>query len=285
MTLSTDHDLLLAALRFQGGPQTPTLWPGQLPQAAPVPLPELAGLLGSIEEVTDPGDYSATLYFLPVPGHQSDELIRRINAGLEGAGWRVPQSRLPFRPSGFQASGAPHFPDQPQSSEPDPAPAHRLIHGGAGLGAFWDSREEAGQTFLQLALRAGLYHHLTWDEGKSPLPTLPPLTAPDGWTLENIGGSGNGHERASHASSMALLRGTGTLNDLYGHFAEQLDNFGWDEQGAAATEALAISQWQTPDGGLGLLTLAERGPGLWQAELTVTRLKDGDEPEHSWFSF
>ena len=286
MTAPTEHDLLLAALRFQGGAHAPTFLPGQPPQAAPAPLPELAGLLGAVEGA-DPSDYSAALYFLPVPQGQQDELLRRVNAALEGAGWRIPQRKWPrFQPSGFQATDAPPFPDLTQTAPGEPDPAQRLVHDGAGLGAVWDSREEAGETFLQLTLRADLYRHLTWEEGESPLPPLPPLNAPDGWTLEPIGGGSNGSGRAAHGSSLALLRGAGTLNDLYAHFAGQLDNCGWDEQGAVSTAdaALTISRWQTPEGDLGLLTLTERGPGLWQAGLEVTRLGH-HEPGRSWFSF
>ncbi|MFC6591406.1 hypothetical protein ACFP81_04855 [Deinococcus lacus] len=257
------------------------------PQHAPAPLPPLTGLLGSIE-TADARDYSAQLYLQPLPIDAADDFIHRTNAALLAAGWRVPQMRWPTsQPSGFVASDRPDFPARPTDltlAQPE-QPAQRLIHDGAGLGATWDSRAEGAQTHLCFNIQAGLYRHLVWEEEDSPLPTLPALSAPAGWTLEVIGGGGNGGGRASHASSLALLRGTGSAQELYAHFGGQLEGQGWTEQSAAGNDTLTASVWHTPDGDLALLTLSGRGPGLWQASLGLTRLLGEAAEGRSWFSF
>ncbi|WP_291425941.1 hypothetical protein [Deinococcus sp.] len=286
MTPPTERDLLLAALRFQGDLDSPVLRPGQGLQAAPAPLPEVAGLLGSIETSAEGAWYVGSLYFLPVPVAESDNVIRQANAALRALGWRdAEMTPHAFRPSGFQASNRPDFPEH-EATAPDPC-CMVLLNDAGKVAACWDTRhDEQGRVDLCLNLQPHAYGH--WARQHiSPLPTLPPLKAPDGWTLEVIGGGGNGHARASTASSLALLRGVGTQNDLYARLAEPLDNLGWTEQSVASSEALTISRWLTPEDDVALLTLMRREPGLWQAGLEVTRLHGASEDGsgESWFSF
>lgn len=281
MAPAPELKLLIAALRFEGGLSTPALLPGLLPQGAPVPLPGLRKLLGSIE-TKDPGDYRAHLYFQALPSEQGDDFVRQVNAALRGAGWCEPDwGALSFSPSGFQASDFPPFPDPPLSP---PDPPMTLLHDAAKLAAAWDLRPEGQLTHLRLTLSEAAYSH--WSRrGLYALPVLPRLSAPPGWTLHplNSGASGNG--QATTASTSALLRGTGPGAQAHAYFTSTLSQAGWQQQSDWAADGVVGSAWQGPEAQTGLLTLVRQEPELWQASLTSTQFSRGEGGEGSWFSF
>lgn len=294
MATVTELDVLRGVVRFSRHPEAELgLWPEGLPHRAPCPFPSaLPQVLGTLEQVPpSPSDYTAEVLFLPLVSPEQDRFIRGVNASLVALGWRRPESLWPHhRPGGFLSFPQPEWPI-PQELPSPPDPPMTLLHDASKMVASWDVRFAGGEQqdlYLSLTLQAGhVYDHYTRQNSASRMPELPALAPPAGWSVEVLGGGGSGNQRGSNSASLALLRGKGQAEALHDYYADQLLAAGWQERSRTDKPELWSSLWQTPEGDLGLLSLAQREEKLWQAHLNVSRLNGAGQQEAgtSWFSF
>ncbi|WP_034355643.1 hypothetical protein [Deinococcus phoenicis] len=294
MATVTELDVLRGVVRFSRHPEAELgLWPGSLPHRALCPFPSaLPQVLGTLEQVPpSPSEYTAEILFLPLASPEQDRFIREVNASLLELGWRRPESLWPpHHTGGFLSLLQAEWP-APEELPSPPDPPMTLLHDASKMVASWDVRfagSEQPELYLSLTLQAGhAYDHSTRQNRAARMPELPALVPPAGWSVEVLGGGGSGNQRGSNSASLALLRGEGQTGMLHDQYADQLPSAGWQERGRTGVPELWTSLWRTPEGDLGLLSLAQREEKLWQAHLNLSRLNGAGQQEAgaSWFSF
>lgn len=216
---------------YPGAPATQiTITVGYLPAALPVALslPPTLTVLGAIA-VT--GDYTSTELLLTAP-QDGETTVKTLHQELEAQGFTLPDDTMGAPTRGFQ-SNEPLFTVLCDS-------AHNIT---ANLSV---SEGQAGVSNIRLSLSLeqpyGPCSPPSGPEQSQP-EILPILKAPANATIRSQGSGYGGDE----ADVNAEIEFNEELSVLVDHYAAQLEENGWQQLDASATEDIAWSAWTTTD--------------------------------------
>ena len=217
---------------YPGAPATQiTITVGYLPAALPVALslPPTLTVLGAIA-VT--GDYTSTELLLTAP-QDGETTVTTLHKELEAQGFTLPDDTMGAPTRGFQ-SNEPLFTVLCDS-------AHNIT---ANLSV---SEGQAGVSNIRLSLSLeqpyGPCSEPQMGMGSGELKILPVLKAPANVTIRSQGTSSGDDQ----ADINAEIESAQELSVLVDHYTAQLEENGWQQLDASATEDIAWSAWTTTD--------------------------------------
>ena len=238
----------------------PEILPGELPSdlSVDIPIVEGAKLIGSMVcPLTYPGEYEyyrRVEVILDVSG-QPEEVLTLYSEALTEAGWSQAESSSPDSPYG--------------GFEPEWAMFCHHEKEGPFLMIRVSPMQEKGLTDVHLYLFE-IPGCPLWPEIDR---FLPMLEAPEGAGHEGLGGIG--HE--GYYSSHAILETDLSLQELQGHYQQQLLEAEWDLEEQGGNRTVSWSTWSFTDdwdnGWTGLLMVRKLGEGNWRMVHLEANLK------------